>query len=146
MGLGRAGVTTLQNWRTPLRFAFAAMFFLTASAHFGSGREEMIGMVPPFFPRPDLIVLVTGLLEIAGGIGLIVPRTSRTAAAALALLVVAMFPANVYAALNDLTLLGKPVTELPLRTGMQIVFVAGLIALASSREPAFARAEAVACP
>ena len=146
LAAGRAGVKSLQNWRTPLRFAFAAMFLLTASAHFGAAREEMIRMVPPFFPRPDLIVLVTGFLEIAGAAGLVVPRTSRAAAGALAIMVMAMFPANVYAALNDLTLLGKPVTELPLRTAMQILFVAGLIALASRRELTFSRGEAAACP
>jgi uncharacterized membrane protein YphA (DoxX/SURF4 family) len=52
------------------------------------------------FPRSDLIITATGILEILGAIGLMVPRTWRAAALCLVLLLVALFPANVYAALN----------------------------------------------
>lgn len=43
-------------------------------------------MVPPAFPRPDLLVTLTGVLEILGAIGLFVPRTARLACICLALL------------------------------------------------------------
>jgi uncharacterized membrane protein len=130
LGLGRVGVKAFEGWHTAARFAFAAMFLLTASAHFASQRQDLIRMVPPVFPRPDLIVTVTGILEILGAIGLMVPRTWRAAAWCLALLLVAMFPANVYAALHGLTLMGKPVTALPARTALQIFYVAGLVMVA----------------
>jgi uncharacterized membrane protein len=113
------------------RFAFAIMFLLTASAHFVPGqREDLIRMVPPFIPAPAFMVTVTGVLEILGAIGLVVPRTSRIAAGALALMLLAMFPANVFAAMNGLTLMGKPATPLVLRSFIQIVFLAGLLAIA----------------
>lgn len=113
------------------RIAFAAMFVLTASAHFVPGqRESLIGMVPPQFPNPGLLVTITGILELLGAVGLLIPRTSRFAAAALALLVAAMFPANVYAALHGLTVVGRPATPLIPRTAMQIVFIAGLVLIA----------------
>jgi uncharacterized membrane protein len=45
-------------------------------------------------------VLLSGLFEIAGGVGLLVPRTRRAAALGLVLLLVAVFPANVQMLLN----------------------------------------------
>src|SRR5262249_34558818 len=54
------------GWWDALRFALAAMFLLTASAHWGKRRPDLIRMVPSAFPRPDLIVTITGVLEIFG--------------------------------------------------------------------------------
>lgn len=117
-------------WSVSLRIALAAMFTLTAWAHFGSMRADIVRMVPPAFPEPELIVTVTGVLELLGAIGLLVPRTSQLAAWLLAVLVAAMFPANVYAALEGITLSGRPPTPLVLRTILQLVFIGALIASA----------------
>jgi uncharacterized membrane protein len=87
-------------------------------------------MVPPIFPRPDLLVTVTGVLEISGAIGLLIPSTARAAGICLALLLIALFPANIHAAREKLTIAGRPVPGLPVRTGIQIVFVAALISAA----------------
>ena len=127
---GWAGVGPLADWRVCLRWALAIMFLITASGHWGTRRADLIAMVPPIFPRPDLIVTVTGILEIAGAIGLMIRRTSRLAAACLAVLLIAMFPANVYAARKNLTISGQPVTPLVPRTAVQIVLVAAAGAIA----------------
>ncbi|HYC58679.1 MAG TPA: hypothetical protein VEK79_03860 [Thermoanaerobaculia bacterium] len=120
-----------RNWVDAARYAFAAMFVLTASAHFvPSQRIDLVRMVPPMFPRPDLIVMITGVLELLGAIGLLVPRTSRLAAGALAVMLVALFPANIHAAMNELMIMGKPATALLPRTLMQIVFIGGLTMIA----------------
>ena len=132
--VGRFGVKSFNGWQPAMRWALAIMFLVTASAHFAKGRADLIAMVPPLFPRPDLLVTITGVLEILGAIGLVVPRTSRAAAICLVLLMLAMFPANVYAALNGMSLMGKPVTPLPERTAMQIVFVAAAAATLIRRE------------
>ena len=95
---GRLGVTAFQHSSTVLRTALALMFLLTASAHWGKRRPDLIRMVPPRFPRPDLLVTISGMLEIAGAIGLVIPSTAPSAAICLALLLVALFPANVHAA------------------------------------------------
>jgi hypothetical protein len=79
------------------------------------------------FPRPDVIVTVTGVLELLGAIGLLFPRSTPVAAVCLAALLVAMFPANVRAALHNLTIGGKTATRLPFRLLLQIVFIAALI-------------------
>jgi len=119
------------RWATSLRIALAAMFLLTAWAHFGSMREDLIRMVPPAFPRPALVVTLTGIAELAGAVGLLVPRTAPWAAGCLAVLLIAMFPANIHAAVQGVTLGGRPATPLLLRTLLQGVFLVALVAAAA---------------
>lgn len=62
----------------------------------------MARMIPPFLRfkrllRPVVLVYLTGVCEVLGGIGLAVPFTRPLAAVALAIFLVAVFPANVYA-------------------------------------------------
>lgn len=106
------------------------MFLLTATAHFGKRRPDLIRMVPPSFPHTNLLVTITGLLEILGVIGLLLPVTARAACVCLALLLVAMFPANVYAARQGLTIAGQRVPDLPVRGVLQLIFIGTLIAAA----------------
>ncbi|MGK5738322.1 DoxX family protein [Micromonospora sp. URMC 103] len=122
---GLAGVDSLHGWSPALRVGLAALFVLTGVAHFVEPRRSgLIAMVPPRLPRPGLLVATTGVLELAGAVGLLVPATARWAAAGLGLLMLAMFPANVSAARRGLTLAGRPVTPLVPRTALQIMFVA----------------------
>ncbi|WP_435203949.1 DoxX family protein [Micromonospora sp. bgisy143] len=122
---GLAGVTALDGWHPALRVGLALMFVVTGIAHFvGRRRADLIAMVPPQLPRPDLLVTLTGVLELAGAAGLLIPATARLAAAGLGLLMVVMFPANVSAVRRGLTLAGRPVTPLGRRTVLQLVFVA----------------------
>jgi uncharacterized membrane protein len=126
--IGIAGVSLLDSWTWCLRGGLALMFLLTASAHWGKTRSEMIAMVPRVFPRPDLMVNATGVLEILGGSGLLIPAIAPGAAVGLALLLIALFPANIRAAREHLTIGGRPATALPLRTLLQLVFIAAVIA------------------
>ena len=122
---GLAGVAALDGWHPALRVGLALMFLLTGVAHFAAARRaDLIAMVPAGLPRPDLLVTLTGVLELLGAVGLLVPVTARWAAAGLGLLMLAMFPANVSAARRGLNLGGRPVTPLGQRTVLQIVFVA----------------------
>jgi uncharacterized membrane protein len=84
--LGSVGLPLQLNWLTSLRLALAGMFLLTASAHWGRRRRDLVAMVPPVFPRPDLLVTVTGLFEIAGAVGLMLPQTAPYAALVLCFL------------------------------------------------------------
>ncbi len=122
-GLGAMGVGALQTWLTCARFGLATMFFFTAMAHFASPRKDLIAMVLPGFPRPDLLVTLTGLLEIGGAIGLLLVPTRQWAAWGLILLLLAMFPANVSAARRGVTLRGNPATPLWIRIPMQVLFI-----------------------
>jgi uncharacterized membrane protein len=127
---GLAGISALDGWHPALRVGLALMFVLTGIAHFvGQRRADLIAMVPPRLPRPDLLVTLTGVLELAGAVGLLIPATARLAAAGLGLLMLAMFPANVSAARRGLLLAGRPVTPLGQRTILQLVFVATAAAI-----------------
>ncbi|MET8361964.1 MULTISPECIES: DoxX family membrane protein [unclassified Micromonospora] len=127
---GLAGVAVLDGWHPALRVGLALLFLVTGLAHFvGQRRAGLIAMVPPGLPRPDLLVTVTGALELVGAVGLLIPATARLAAAGLGLLMLAMFPANVSAARRRLTLAGRPVTPLGQRTVLQLVFVATAAAI-----------------
>ena len=123
-GIGALGVERFDDWIEALRGALAVMFFVTASAHWGKRRQDLIRMVP--FQQPGKLVTLTGIFEILGAIGLLLPSTTRTAAWCLAFLLIALFPANVYAARRNLSIGGRPVTPLPLRTGLQAVYIAAL--------------------
>ncbi|MFX0575240.1 DoxX family protein [Nocardia nepalensis] len=117
-----ANLGLLDSWPHATAFGLAAMFALTASAHFVEPkRGALIAMVPPRLPNPAGWVTLTGLLEIGGAIGLLIPPVAKLAAAGLILLLVVMFPANIRAAREDIGIKTMP---LPLRTVVQIIFIA----------------------
>lgn len=120
-------------WALALRFGLAAMFLLTGLAHFIGMRDELIAMVPPSLPSPGLLVSLTGALELLGAAGLALRRTTGAAAAALGLLLVAMFPANVYAATHGL--ISEWTDHLVPRTVLQVVFVAAAAVVALHYRP-----------
>jgi uncharacterized membrane protein len=118
------------GWWDALRFALAAMFLLTASAHWGKRRPDLIRMVPPVFPRPDLMVTITGVLEILGVIGLLIPALAPYAGVCLAALLVALFPANVRAATHHLSIAGRRATPVVTRALIQVAFLTATLAVA----------------
>lgn len=99
------------------------MLCLTASAHFGSRRRDLVAMVPTSLPRPGLLVTVTGIAELAIVAGLLVEATAPAAAVAFVAFLVAVFPANVHAARTDAGIGGRPPTPLPARAVIQAAFV-----------------------
>ncbi|WP_116245778.1 DoxX family protein [Nocardiopsis sp. FIRDI 009] len=122
---GALGVRRLHPWPVALRGGLAAMFTLTGTVHFVGMREELVAMVPPALPAPELLVTVTGVLELAGAAGLLWSRTAPWSAAGLTVLLLAMFPANVHLALSGAEL--SPHQELVPRTAMQAVFLAATV-------------------
>ncbi|MFI7439665.1 DoxX family protein [Nonomuraea indica] len=130
--IGLAGIDALDAWQPALRGALALMFVVTGVPHFlPSWRRDLVAMIPAAFPRPALLVTLTGVLELAGAAGLLFAPVAPYAAIVLALLMIAMFPANVSAARRGLTLAGKPVTPLPARTALQVLFIAAAVAAAA---------------
>jgi uncharacterized membrane protein len=84
--------------RTVSRGLLAAFFVASGVNHFVSPRFYR-AIVPPLL-RDDakLVVDVSGVAEVLGGLGVLLPRTRRAAGAGLVALLVAVFPANVYMA------------------------------------------------
>lgn len=78
-----------------------------------------------------LLVSLTGLLELGGAIGLLIPTLVRHAALALAALLVALFPANIHAARARLSVAGRTATPLRYRLPMQLFWIACLLLVAA---------------
>ena len=125
-GAGWLGVPGLASWRAAARGALAAMFFFTGISHFTPMKHDFAAMIPAPLPRELWVVYATGALELAGAVGLLLPRTRRAAGLGLVLLLVALFPANVHAALNAIPLGGRPPTTLWLRAPLQLLYL-GLV-------------------
>jgi uncharacterized membrane protein len=113
----------VDTWPSAIAVGLAAMFVLTGVAHFVNPlRRDMIAIVPPRLPVPALMVTITGVLELMGAAGLLYPPTRVAAAVCLLLLMLVMFPANVYASRMP----NPPKSmqaRLPLRTAEEAVFV-----------------------
>jgi uncharacterized membrane protein len=122
-GLGDVGVSAFASWPADWRDGLAVMLLFTASAHFTPMKEDLIRMTPKWVPRPRAMVFFTGLCEIAGAIGLVVPATRQAAGIALILFFIALLPANIHAARAQITLRGRPPTPLWLRIPMQVLFI-----------------------
>ena len=128
--VGWLGVDYVDTWVKAIAVGLATMFVLTGVAHFVPPlRGSLISIVPPRLPAPGLLVSITGVLEFLGAVGLLVPVTRVAAAACLLLLMLAMFPANIYAARMP----NPPksmTTQLPLRTAEEIVYLAAAVVVA----------------
>ena len=122
-GLGALGWAPLDDWKIATRCGLSLMFFFTAAAHFAPRtRGDLIRMVPPSLPRPDLLVTATGIAELAGAVGLLT-SLSPLAASGLMLLLVAMFPANIYAARIDHRIGGQRHTPMVVRAPLQLLWI-----------------------
>jgi uncharacterized membrane protein len=80
-------------------FVVGTVFTLAGALHFVKpAMYEAI--VPPFLPAHRAIVLVSGAFEMLGGIGVMFPQTRVAAGWGLIALLLAVFPANVYMAID----------------------------------------------
>jgi len=74
----------------------AAIFFIVAGTFHFVKPDMYLQIMPPYFPDPQLLVAVSGLAEIAGGCGVLIPPLRRVAGWGLIALLIAVFPANIY--------------------------------------------------
>jgi len=81
------------NTRATLRLVLAAFFAGGCWLHFRA-TDKLVAITPDWVPYPREVVLFTGVLELTGAIALLVPRLRKIAGIALALYVLAVWPAN----------------------------------------------------
>jgi uncharacterized membrane protein len=121
--VGWLGVDYVDGWPSAVAVGLTLMFVVTGVAHFVNPlRRDLIATVPPRLPTPGFLVTATGVLELLGAAGLLYPPARAAAAISLGVMMLAMFPANVYASRMP----NPPksmTTQLPLRTVEQVVFV-----------------------
>jgi uncharacterized membrane protein len=120
---GQAGIRALSDWRSATRVGLVVMFSFTGWTHFTEMKHDYAAMVPPPLTGQLWVIYLTGLLEIAGALGLLLRSTRRLAGICLFLLLLALFPANVHAAIQDVQFRGSPPTDVWLRGVIQAVFI-----------------------
>lgn len=87
----------------------AAIFYMGAGSLHIVRPDPYLKIMPPYIPWHLAIVDISGAAEIAGGVGLLIPSLRRVAAWGLVALVIAVFPANLYMATNNVPMGGTPV-------------------------------------
>jgi uncharacterized membrane protein len=128
---------TFQRWQVRLRVLAAVGFVLAGANHFRNPsfyRE----IVPPKLGSPAALVAISGVCEIVGGVGLLVPRLRRIAGWGLIALLIAVFPANIYMAVAPDRMPDMHISRwaLWLRLPFQIVFIVWIWFVALWRESA----------
>lgn len=106
------------------RILISLIFIITGILHFKL-TEKFILIVPPIIPYAKEVVYISGVLEIFGGIGILIPKLKRPAAFGLILFLILVFPANIYMALYNIQpggVLNNPILQW-LRLPLQIVFI-----------------------
>ena len=111
--------------KTVLRWLLAIVMVGAGLNHFISP-APYVAMMPAALPAPLALVYISGIAEIAGGLGLIPRATRRLAAWGLIALYVAVFPANLNMAINELPLGTStvPTWALWARLPLQLVLIA----------------------
>jgi uncharacterized membrane protein len=126
-GIGALGVPALATWQDSARYALATMFAFSGVTHFTKLRHDFARMVPRMFPWPMALVYITGVLELVGAAGLLLPKFRAVTGLCLIALLVAMFPANMRAAFNHMEVGGRAATPLWLRAPIQLLFIGLLL-------------------
>lgn len=88
------------------RILLAAAYFAVGIVHLRSP-EGFLPIMPDFVPFPREVVLATGVAEILGAIGLMIPRLRRAAAWGLAAYALCVFPANIKHAVEGIAIAGQ---------------------------------------
>ncbi len=110
-----------------LRGILAVCITIVGITHF-IRPEQYARIVPPQLPHPVALVHISGVFEILGGIGLVIPWISVAAAWGLIALFIAVFPANINQAMNSIPIAGIP--HHPILYWVRLPFQAVLIAWA----------------
>lgn len=99
--LTRLGKKVIVSTGFSSRLGLALVLFATGITHFLQ-TDGMLLLLPPWVPAARELILVTGVLEIAAGIALLIERTAHLSARCLIVFFIAVFPANVWAAFNHI--------------------------------------------
>jgi uncharacterized membrane protein len=109
-----------------LLFVMAAFYVVGGIQHFRVP-DFYIPMMPPYLPWHAQLVFLSGVAEVLCGIGVLIPATRKYAAWATIALLIAVFPANIHVAVNNVPVFGA--TEGPgpigfVRLPFQLVLIA----------------------
>lgn len=95
------------DFKLLVRVLLAGFFCYAGYLHFKIP-EPFVRIVPPFLPWPYGMVWLSGLFEILGGLGILIPSVQFIAGWGLVALLLAVYPANIYMALSGVKIFGFP--------------------------------------
>lgn len=109
------------------RIAMSAMLLFTAIGHFAFTKGMSL-MLPGFIPFKAETIFLTGIIEIAAAIGLLIPNLRIVTGWLLIFFFILILPANIYAAVKNVdyqrgTFEGNGISYLWFRIPLQIVFI-----------------------
>jgi uncharacterized membrane protein len=120
-GIARGRLADFGILQTVLR-VIAALPLLVSGVFLHFLRTATVAsIIPPIFPAPLFLAVITGVFEIAGAIGLLIPRFRRAAALSIAIMMVAIVPANIYVAGRNIG--GLPMPGIVPRTALQLIYI-----------------------
>lgn len=112
------------SWPRRIVLLLVAAFFVFAGVGHFTNAAFFVSIVPPYLPYPEALVAVSGVCEIAGGLGVLVPATRQAAGYGLLALLIAVYPANIHMALHPEQFPDMSPAMLYARLPMQLVFAA----------------------
>ncbi|MEO6846865.1 MAG: MauE/DoxX family redox-associated membrane protein [Chthoniobacterales bacterium] len=101
------------NLKSIARLAISVLFLTTGILHLLHPLPFM-EIVPRCLPAPKILVIISGICEIAGGVGLLIPQFRKPATIGLLLLLMAVLPANIYMATSHPYMNGHRILPLAL--------------------------------
>ena len=108
-------------WKKIVLIGLAAFFINVGIDHFVNP-DFYLSIMPPAFPLHIEAVYISGVFEILGGIGVLIPKFRRFSGWSLVALLIAVYPANIYMAISPDTFPDIPVSALYFRLVLQFIF------------------------
>jgi len=105
------------------------LFYVWAGINHFRAPDFYLPMMPPYLPWHEALVLLSGVAEVAVGVGVLIPQTRVIAAWATIAVLLAVYPANIHVALNDVPI-GDPPQALGAMNYVRLPFQFLLIAWA----------------
>lgn len=103
--------------------ALLSLLFVAAGLNHFRSTALYVSIMPPYLPYPLALVYLSGLAEIAGGVGVAIPKTRRAAGWGLLALLLAVFPANITMATDNVVPDGYQISSTLLWARLPLQFV-----------------------
>jgi len=115
------------------KYLLGLLLIIGGIAHF-TMTGFYVNTMPDYLPFHEMIVYISGVVEILLGVLLVIPKTTKKAAVGIIILFIAIFPANVNMYLNHENFPDMSETSLLIRLPIQLVLIAWAYIYARKRD------------
>jgi uncharacterized membrane protein len=117
------------SWPKRIALVLASIFYISAGILHFTRTGFYFKIMPPYVPWHLAMVQISGVCEVLGGLGLLIPAVRRAAAWGLVALLIAVFPANIYMVTDPVAAGAASLSPLVLwgRLPLQLVFIAWVL-------------------